>query len=348
MSDLFSLLGWAFLPSLISTWILSFLYRLFTRAGDPIPTPGHPRYARDHRRINIAVITLYLLWTIYESYQILVRTPNFYTLLSVPYAVTDKALKSQFRRLSVKFHPDKVGPDGEEFFVVLKQAYETLLDPGKRFGYDRFGADTLAWRGCVTAREFLYRGAQAIVPYYGAGVLFLVILNVMGKLEFGRYWRFYALAFLLTFESLTLTRLTPFLPAVPGFLYNYFQGRPLLQFEQLILARKLTITVFIAMSQLGPLLIPRSRSSASIIHSLAPHLERLDAYTKLADAESTKTLVTEVLPFEREGKLKTELQGRLKEWMIEMKVQKAQEVRDAMGRVLQRKRDAPHGAIGTR
>lgn len=49
--------------------------------------------------IQIAVIVLYLLYTIYEADYQLVREGDFYTLLGVPHDVGDKALQSKFRRL---------------------------------------------------------------------------------------------------------------------------------------------------------------------------------------------------------------------------------------------------------
>lgn len=54
---------------------------------------------RDRRMIQIAVIVLYLLYTIYEADYQLVREGDFYTLLGVPHDVGDKALQSKFRRL---------------------------------------------------------------------------------------------------------------------------------------------------------------------------------------------------------------------------------------------------------
>jgi hypothetical protein len=175
----------------VSSWTLTILYRLFIRAGDPIPQRGSFRYARDYRRVNIFVIAAYLLYTIYEAYDTVRSTQNFYDLLSVPHDVSDRTLRSRFRRLSVVHHPDKAGPDAGpeagDMFMLLKHAYDTLSDPVKRFAYDRFGSEIWEWRNCVTMYDYIRVGMTRMVPYYGGSVLVLLVLTVLGKFEMGRY-----------------------------------------------------------------------------------------------------------------------------------------------------------------
>lgn len=71
----------------------------------------------------------------------------------------------------------------------LKLAQDTLLDPTKRFAYDRFGPAITEWRNCSSVRDYLLVGVQQIAPYYVAGGLFMIILGVLGYLEWGRYVR---------------------------------------------------------------------------------------------------------------------------------------------------------------
>lgn len=74
-------------------------YAVWTRAGEPKPQAGTPRFVRDRKRIQILVIVLYLLYTIYEADWQLQRAGDFYQDLGVPHDVDDKALQSRFRRL---------------------------------------------------------------------------------------------------------------------------------------------------------------------------------------------------------------------------------------------------------
>ncbi|TPP09380.1 molecular chaperone DnaJ [Rhizobium glycinendophyticum] len=66
---------------------------------------------------------------------------DFYETLGVGRTADEKELKSAFRKLAMKFHPDKNPGDSEaeKKFKEINEAYETLKDPQKRAAYDRFG-----------------------------------------------------------------------------------------------------------------------------------------------------------------------------------------------------------------
>ena len=66
---------------------------------------------------------------------------DYYELLEVERTADDATLKSAYRKLAMKFHPDKNGgcKDHEAKFKAVSQAYECLKDPQKRAAYDRYG-----------------------------------------------------------------------------------------------------------------------------------------------------------------------------------------------------------------
>ena len=65
----------------------------------------------------------------------------YYDLLQVPTDVDNTALKRQYRKLAVKYHPDKNGGSAEatDKFQKISRAYEVLSDPEKRKIYDQHG-----------------------------------------------------------------------------------------------------------------------------------------------------------------------------------------------------------------
>ena len=66
---------------------------------------------------------------------------DFYELLEVTREADDATLKSAYRKLAIKFHPDKNPGDAEAEakFKAVSHAYDILKDPQKRAAYDRFG-----------------------------------------------------------------------------------------------------------------------------------------------------------------------------------------------------------------
>ena len=66
---------------------------------------------------------------------------DYYEVLGVSRDVDDAGLKKAYRRLAMKYHPDRNPDDtvAEENFKEAKEAFEVLGDPNKRSAYDQFG-----------------------------------------------------------------------------------------------------------------------------------------------------------------------------------------------------------------
>jgi curved DNA-binding protein len=73
---------------------------------------------------------------------------DYYKTLGVPKDADAQAIKKAFRKLALKYHPDKNpnNKDAEARFKEINEAYEVLSDPQKRAKYDQLGQSYQQWQ----------------------------------------------------------------------------------------------------------------------------------------------------------------------------------------------------------
>src|SRR5271154_5536506 len=84
---------------------------------------------------------------------------DYYKVLGVERKASEAEIKSAYRKLARKFHPD-VNPNNKEAeakFKELNEAYQEISDPEKRKKYDELGAD---WEHGVSQEEMMRRHAR--------------------------------------------------------------------------------------------------------------------------------------------------------------------------------------------
>ena len=96
---------------------------------------------------------------------------DYYEVLGVERAATEEAVKRAYRKLAVKFHPDKNpgDPHAEEKFKELGEAYDVLMDPDKRAAYDRFGHSAFAQGGAGFGRGGFHDPFDIFREVFGGG-----------------------------------------------------------------------------------------------------------------------------------------------------------------------------------
>ena len=69
---------------------------------------------------------------------------DYYKILGVARKATSAELKKAYRKLSLKYHPDKnSAPDAQQKFAELSVAYDTLSDDDKRKAYNQGGEEAV-------------------------------------------------------------------------------------------------------------------------------------------------------------------------------------------------------------
>ncbi|NPA46942.1 MAG: J domain-containing protein [Chlorobi bacterium] len=66
------------------------------------------------------------------------RFTDYYRILDIPPDATPADIKKAYRRMALRFHPDRnKQPGAARIFISVREAYEILIDPEKRAYYDR-------------------------------------------------------------------------------------------------------------------------------------------------------------------------------------------------------------------
>jgi DnaJ-related protein SCJ1 len=89
-----------------------------------------------------------------------IEEEDFYKLLEVSRDASPDTIKKSFRKLSIKYHPDK-NPNMKDMFLKINRAYEILSDPEKKKVYDIYGEEGLKNENQMQDERHRQRGPSA-------------------------------------------------------------------------------------------------------------------------------------------------------------------------------------------
>jgi molecular chaperone DnaJ len=99
---------------------------------------------------------------------------DYYEVLGIVRDCDDQMLKSAYRKLALKYHPDRNPEDkeAEERFKEAAEAYGVLSDPQKRAAYDRYGHQGLQGSGMGFDPNAFQDFSDILGDFFGFGDLF--------------------------------------------------------------------------------------------------------------------------------------------------------------------------------
>ena len=264
-----------------------------------------------------------------------------------PYS-SEREVKARFRRLAAKFHPDKIHESNtvpsntaEAVFLQLKLASDTITDPARRFAYDRFGPVIVRVQhpNLKTIRDYVYAGLQAKVPENASNAVMLVVLNYVWLPQWGVFWRYFAVAVMAFLELYFLTHdfeLPPQVVMLGTYVRNAAPSllpSHLIPFQILTIARRLSMSLNIFISQLAP---PSARGKTAQDQQTQQQLGYLSQVVGRIDAEATSLLQLGMSPFKGDVEKTRALRDGMTESLMMGAVRNNSEVREAVQQVIAR------------
>lgn len=101
-----------------------------------------------------------------------IKSDDYYKVLGVDRSATDSEIAKAYKRLALKYHPDKNPGNkeqAEENFKIITDAYGVLHDPEKRKAYDQFGKAGVGGGGGVPGEGVSFQQADEIFKAFFGG-----------------------------------------------------------------------------------------------------------------------------------------------------------------------------------
>ncbi|KAF9425459.1 hypothetical protein BGZ94_007513 [Podila epigama] len=326
------LMGWMYLPNFVASLIQTIWYGTMTEKKRPFK--DSPLYRRHYARILTSVVVVYLIYGIIQYEASLGE--NHYDRLDLTFSTfTMKQLKSNFRKASLMYHPDKIGQAGADIFVKIRASHDVLVDPALRAAYDRFGDKGASCTTCKTSKEYFDNGLRTTLTFYGASFTFLFLLGMIGRASYGKYWRYWGLFAMFMWELGMV--LGPKQSSVLEYLYPRRTT-----FQQLSIAHHIYISLFAALSCLGPVLLPTATQKS--MNTVSDMIAKLSEHTETLDEKSTEQLEKALEVFNTNPEYMHQLKRQMSTIIVESLIaQHSQPFDDTRMAIYKRIKNPPKG-----
>ncbi|KZT69625.1 DnaJ-domain-containing protein [Daedalea quercina L-15889] len=304
LTAILSLIGWSYLPHLATSKLLPIFHQFYPAlSGRPAPPPNTPPYFRHYRYVYAVTVISYLLYNFRQA--ALSMPPNYYELLGVDPNADENGLKVAFRQFARRYHPDRVGPQGEALFINVRDAFEALKNPTTRFAYDRFGPEALHWSQCTTLREYVRQGLMQSAGFYIVSACALLLFSSIGKPNDIAFWRYLLFAAMFAYE---LKYILGPSPSSPELFSSVFLSEPgsasyagvlamlwprRVAWQHVRFLHSLFVFSSAALSQVAPVLFSSSREGFNLARMQAL-LQRISYMTSMINRDATQQIHTEL------------------------------------------------------
>ncbi|KAG8762517.1 hypothetical protein FRC11_009122 [Ceratobasidium sp. 423] len=290
--------------------VLSAYYNILPSVGQShrIPSSDSPKRIQHYRRAFALVVLSFLSWTLVQS--LLEQPPSFYSILGVDLYASDAEIKTAYRTFARKNHPDRVGPAGEPLFIQVRDAYEALKHPIKRYGYDRFGFEALDWKVAENPHAMLWQGLESAMRYYLPTGVIMLVMAIMGWGGTSSYWRHIAWALVASLEACVIIGYNPLAPYLGLFrpLARLSILQPLIPsfvpYQWTFFLRETFVSVAVAIGVVVPVVFPppptkkeeleRQAEIAKLAIDLNPVLRDIIVQSVLSDAQAKELVQREI------------------------------------------------------
>ena len=157
-----------------------------------------------------------------EACEKIINNKDYYDILGITKETSNDDIKKAYKKLAIKFHPDKnKSPKAEEAFKKIATAYQTLTDPKKRELFDKYGSEEEYREKVYQERQQAYE--DDFDPYDIFDMFFGNIDPEMLRRQRRRYARAHAHNVQINPK---VAKFLPFIQLIPIFLMGDFNEFP--------------------------------------------------------------------------------------------------------------------------